>query len=635
MKNTLVLLLLFQVFYCFAAEIKYPVSDIPEEMKQGMYAVIRERQVRYDIQSKSSTLYYRREVITILNGKAKQYAQISAWYDKLRSIKTFKATVYDAYGREIKKLKNSDIKDESEFDGFSLLSDNRSKSADLSQAVYPYTIEFEVETQSKYLYSAPDFFIYRDDEVSIQKSSYEVVFPAELRPRYKLFKVSEPKIAKATDGREIFLWSFSNIIPAKFERHTTDFERTVGNIKISPVEFEFGGYAGKMNSWKEYGLWQASLNKGRDVLPETTRQKVKELIKHAKTDEEKIKILYEYMQNKTRYVSIQLGIGGLQPFEASVVDQTGYGDCKALSNYMVALLREVGITGYYTTVMAGEGESEVDAQFPSNQANHVIVAVPHKTDTTWLECTSQTNPFGWMGRFTGDRYAMMVTENGGVLVRTPTYPAEINTQIRKATVNLDLSGNATAKVKTVYSGLQYENNRLDAVVTKQADDHKKWIQSNTQIPSFDIGKFNFKNNKDKIPSAEVEVEYILNRLATVNGKRIFLTPNLMNRTSYIPEKLEKRNTDIVLRMPYVDEDVIEYTIPEVIYPEFVPNAVNIKSRFGEYESSYKMEQGKIIYSRKVKMNKGEFPADSYNELLEFYKSMNKADNAKIVLLNKT
>lgn len=229
----------------------------------------------------------------------------------------------------------------------------------------------------------------------------------------------------------------------------------------------------------------------------------------------------------------------------------------------------------------------------------------------------------------------MITDQGGKVVRTPAYPAQINTQIRNATVNLELNGNATAKVKTVYAGLQYENNGLDVVVTRQADDHKKWIQSHTQIPSFDVGKFSFKNNKDKIPSAEVEVEYTLNRLATVNGKRIFLTPNLMNRSSYVPEKLEKRKTDIVLRMPYIDEDVIEYTIPEAIYPEFVPEAVNIKSRFGEYESSFKVDQGKLIYSRKIKMNKGQFPADSYNEFLEFYKSINKADNVKVVFVNKT
>ena len=35
------------------------------------------------------------------------------------------------------------------------------------------------------------------------------------------------------------------------------------------------------------------------------------------------------------------------------------------------------------------------------------------------------------------------------------------------------------------------------------------------------------------------------------------------------------------------------------------------------------------------MNKGEFPPESYNELIEFYKSINKADNIKLVFLNKT
>ncbi len=34
--------------------------------------------------------------------------------------------------------------------------------------------------------------------------------------------------------------------------------------------------------------------------------------------------------------------------------------------------------------------------------------------------------------------------------------------------------------------------------------------------------------KDKIPSTIVNVEFMLMRFATVSGKRIFLTPNLMN-----------------------------------------------------------------------------------------------------------
>jgi transglutaminase-like putative cysteine protease len=618
-----------------ADEPKYPVSQIPEEMKKGMYAVIRHKEVRLDIQSKSSSSYYVKQAITILNSKAKNYAHVSVGYDKLRTIKLLKAIVYDATGKEIRKLKQSDIKDESEYDGFSLLSDNRSKSADLSQPTYPYTIEIEFEILFKYLYSAPDFFLYRDDEVSTQSLIYSINYPDELKPRYKLYKVETPTMEKLPERRSKMMWKFDNIVPRKFEKYSPDFEKSVPNICVSPVEFEFGGYPGRMDTWKDFGLWQAKLNEGRGLLPEETKQRVKELTKEAKSREDKVRLLYEYLQNKTRYVSIQLGIGGLQPFEARTVDETGYGDCKALSNYMVALLQEVNIKGYYTTIKAGAGESAVDPNFPSDQANHVIVAVPNESDTLWLECTSQTNPFGWIGKFTDDRYAMMVTEKGGVLVKTPTHPAERNVQLREAEVFLDGLGNAKAKVITWYHGLQYENDGLNFVINKQHDEQEKWIQNTTQIPSFDIEKFTMKDNKEKIPSAEVGVELILNRLATVSGKRIFLTPNLMNRSTYIPEKLEKRNTPIVLRMPYIDQDIVRYNLPEEIYPEFIPEAITLKSRFGEYESSFKVDQGTLIYTRKIKMNKGEFPPDSYNELIDFYKSINKADHVKMVFMNRT
>jgi transglutaminase-like putative cysteine protease len=618
----------------FGEDLQYPVSQIPEEMKKGMYAVIRFHEIRWNIQSKKSSSIYFKQVITILNARGKDNAELVVGYDKLTSIKSFKGAVYNAQGKEIKKLKQSDIVDQSDFDG-SLYSDNRLKYADLTQATYPYTVEFEYEVQLKYLYSGPDYFLYDDDEISTQKTSYIISYPVDLKPRYKLINIKEPSFEKSKDGKDQMVWAFENVKPTKFERLSPDQEQIIPNIKASPVSFEYGGHEGRMDTWKDYGLWQAKLNEGRNNLTEEAKQKARELTKNATTPEEKTKILYEYLQNKTRYVSIQEGIGGLQPFDAKTVDQTGYGDCKALSNYMVSLLGEVGITGYYTKIKAGSEEDEIDKDFPSAQTNHVIVAVPNGKDTLWLECTNQTNPFNWMGSFTGDRYAMMVTEKGGVLVRTPSYPAEVNVQARNAKVILKSTGNAKATVKTTYRGLQYENDGLNFHLDDQYDNQKKWIQDNTQIPSFDLIKFSVKNNKAKIPSAEVVTDLILNRFASVSGKRIFLTPNLMNRSTYIPEKLESRKTNVVLRTPYVDIDTIRYQIPEEIYPEFLPEPLKFSSRFGEYEASFKIDQGSLLYVRRVKMKKGEFPAESYTELIDFYKNMNKADNTKIVFVTKT
>ncbi|HYC83636.1 MAG TPA: hypothetical protein VEB86_00380, partial [Chryseosolibacter sp.] len=299
------------------------------------------------------------------------------------------------------------------------------------------------------------------------------------------------------------------------------------------------------------------------------------------------------------------------------------------------MLETIGIKGYYCLIKAGADAAPMDTSFPSSQFNHVIVAVPNVSDTLWLECTSQTNPFGYQGYHTGNRKALMITDNGAAIVNTSRYTADHNLQSRTAEVTVDAAGDAKAKVRTTYSGLQYENDYLDFVVNYEYDEQKKWVESNTAIPSFEIDGFSMNNVKGKVPSAIVNTDLTLRRFATINGKRMFLTPNLMNRSKYIPEKVESRKTNVVIKTPYTDVDTIHYRLPEEIYPEYLPPAVKLQNRFGEYEASFTIDQGSLVYIRRVKMNRGEFPAESYSELIEFYKSISKADNTKVVFLNKT
>jgi hypothetical protein len=638
MKYTYKLILFFclPISLAFATDPKYPVSAISEDLKKDVNIVVREDKMIYKIISQNKASLYSYLAITIFNENGKDYARKTIYFDKSSKIKDINAFAYDAQGKLIKKIRNKDIYEQSAFDGFSLFTDNRFKSIDLTQTTYPYTVEFEYEIEKNGLYDFGGTQIISDEKISVQNCSYQIIYPSDLKPRYKVLNIEDKhKIEKLEDGYESISWIFNNLKPIKLESLGPDEEEIFPRILAAPSRFENGGYVGDMSTWEEFGKWNLILNNGRDALPESTKQKIKALTKDLTTTEQKAKALYEYLQSKTRYVSIQLGIGSLQPFDASTVDRTGYGDCKALSNYMVAMLKEVGIKGYYTTVSAGPNESKVVVDFPSHQANHVIVSIPDGRDTLWLECTSQTIPFGYQGRFTGDRKALMITENGGKLVNTIRYTSAQNLQTRTADVSIDISGNAKAKAKTTYSGIQYENGGLYSILDNQYDDQKKWIQKNTGIPSFDINSFSMKNVKNKIPSAIVNLDLSLNRLATVSGKRMFLTPNLMNRSTFIPEKVENRKTNVVLKTAFTDLDTIKYHIPEELYPEYLPEPVKIKSRFGEYEATYKLEQGNLVYIRKFKKLNGTFPPESYTELIDFYKSINKADNAKIVFLNKT
>jgi hypothetical protein len=636
MRQLSFFLLLFFISSISIAQKKYVVADIPEDLIKNVNAVVREDHMSYKLHSPSKATLHVHQVVTILNELGKRYASETVGYDKLSKVTNFKGSVYDANGSVIKKLKASEIYDQSAFDGFSLYSDNRFKSADLSQGSYPYTVEFEYEVEFKYVFIIPGSYALSGERVSVENFSYTLTYPSSMDPpRYKAFNISEaPEIKQEPQGFESVKWTLKNIMPITFEPHGPPREDLVPHIIAAPTVFEFDGYKGTMESWDRLGQWISQLNQNRNDLPEETKQKVRELTASLKTREEKVKAVYEYLQNKTRYVSIQLGIGGFQPFEASLVDKTGYGDCKALSNYMVSMLEAIDIKSYYTLIRAGESSANIKTDFPSSQFNHVVVFVPNGSDTLWLECTSQTNPFGYMGSFTGNRKALAITDNGAKIVHTPVYTENDNLQIRTAEIAINSDGNAQAIIQTIYTGLQYENDNLHFILGN-AEEEKKWTQKTTQIPSFDVNSISTKQHGDKIPSATVDLNLTLKRFATMSGKRLFLTPNLMNRSTFIPEKVDERKTNVFRRMGYTDIDSIRYRMPEGIYPEFLPEPTRIKSVFGEYESSVQIDKGDVLYVRKMKVYQGEFPASTYNELIDFFKSISKADNTKLVFLTKT
>jgi Domain of Unknown Function with PDB structure (DUF3857)/Transglutaminase-like superfamily len=614
---------------------KYPVNEIPDTLLKGVDVVFREDYMTYTIHSRDRATKYVRMAVTILNEKGKHYARNVVAYDKLSKITMFKGASYQSDGTLIKKLKASEIYDQSEYDGMTLYGDNRLKSASLSYGSYPYTVEFEYEVEYKFLFFTPDFVIIPDERISVQNSFFQMIFPSELAPKYKVMNIDALPNKGTDKDLQTLTWTFKDLLPIKFDPMGPPSDELIPQIMTSPTLFDFDGHQGSAKTWDEFGQWILSLNKNRNVLPPETIQKLKDLTANLKTEEEKVKAVYEYMQSKTRYVLISLGIGGFQPFEASLVDKVGYGDCKALSNYMVSMLEAIGIKSNYVLVLSGKVAIKLKEDFPGSQFNHVIVMVPNQQDTIWLECTNQTIPFGYMGTHTGNRKALAITENGAKVVSTPQYNADVNKQLRTAQVVVAGDGNAKATIRTTYSGLKYEDQGLFFYLEDRFDDQKKWVEENTNIPSFNINSFKMENRKARIPSAVVTLDLQLNRYASVNGKRIFLTPNLMTKNSYIPQKVENRKTDVVINSGFVHIDSIHYIIPENLYAETLPELKNFKSTFGEYEAQFKLDQGKLLYIRKFKLNEGTYPAKTYDEFIEFSKNINKADNVKVVFVNKT
>jgi transglutaminase-like putative cysteine protease len=619
---------------------KYEVSKIPAELIKGAKAVVRTDKVIVDVHDIGRATQKVIYAITIFNEEADSYTKRQVGYDKLTKINYIEGKVYDQFGKVVAKLKKSDIQDVATFDGFTFVSDDRVKVATLARGSYPYTVEFEYELDDRNLLHYTTWYTQPDPKIAVESATLEVSLPKDFPElRYYGQNLTAQVEVSERAGKKVYQWNWANVtVKPKREPYTPMSNDKTEILQVAPSIFEVEGYKGEMTSWENLGKWSSLLNQGREELPPATQAKIQEMTASIPNKLDKIKTLYEYMQSKTRYVGVQLGIGGWQPFPASEVDSKGYGDCKALSNYMKALLKTVGIESYYTLIRAGsEGEKyRFNPNFPSRQFNHVILCVPLEKDTLWLECTSQSQAAGYMGDFTDDRYALLVTPEGGKLVRTPTYQKKDNFSERKAIVKLDLEGNATAEIHTQYSGLKQDENGIDYYTTLSKDEQKKWLYEKTKIANFEITSFDLSRQKSRIPTVSENLKVKINALASKSGKRLFLQPNLLSKWEKIPQEIENRQEEVqVSSYDFYDKETIEFELPEGYYLEHKPEDVNIQSVFGEYQASINFEGNKIIYTRQVSLNKNVFPKEKYKEWLEFYKGVAKADKMKIVLVSKT
>lgn len=617
----------------FAGEGQLTVAKIPEQLLKGADVVKRFEEVKYELFSLTETVINKKYAITVLNEQGERNATLVEYYDKLRAIKSISGVLYDANGNVLKRVKSKDIQDVSNNDGSDLASDGRLKIHNFYHKVFPYTVEYEIEIRYNHTYYIDPWVPQEDDKYSVESSRFTVVVPENYDLRFRSFNYKGEPVVSKTKGKKTMEWQVKNLNAIEQPFAAPLWRELTTCVFLAPTEFEIQGYKGNMSSWEELGKFQLALNKDRDKLPETVVQKVKELTAGIHDDNEKVKILYNYLQKNTRYISIQLGIGGWQPFEASSVAQKGYGDCKALSNYMYSLLRAAGIKSHYTVIRAGNSKNDrmIIEDFPSKQANHVILCVPLAKDTMWLECTNQTVPAGYMGSFTGNRKALVITENGGKLVSTPNYFLKDNLQLRSIKGKINETGDLTATIGTQFTGIQQD--QLQGMINNLSKEKVKKVLNEEllDLSTYDIIDFKYQEKKDVLPQIDEHLDLFVSKFATISGKRLFITPNLLNKSTTKPNT-DDRIYDFVFDVEYRDVDSVEIEIPAGYVLESVPQPVALKTKFGAYSSNIRLAGNKVYYVRTREQYAGRFPAKDAPEVAKFYEAIYKADRGRVVLV---
>lgn len=626
MKNRFLSLLFSLAPMALAAQ-DYAVATIPEPLKRGVHTVVREDDTWFEVRSLDKATIRFHRVVTILDERGKDELFFYRSTDKFNQFDDATIKVFDATG---KKLRSYDLSDFTKTTNPSdLVPDGKIYYLSIPVAGYPITVSFDYTIKKNGIYSYPDFMIQGPGE-SVEKTSFTAKVPAELDLRYKEMNIKlTPEIDNSDKKYISYTWKAAQMPVLKYEDGSGSIRNSYPWIALSPNRFELDGYPGDMTTWKNLGLWYNQLVKTDNTLSPAFRNEIVQMTAGATTDKEKARIIYEFLQKNFRYVSIQLGIGGLKPFAADFVHKKKYGDCKGLSNYMQACLSAVNIKSYSAWVWGNRLPNNIDPAFPKDAFNHQILCIPFAKDSVWLECTSNTNDFGILGSFTENRYALLLTEEGGILVKTPASAATENHYESFSSVQLNEDGSGKAAAKVNSTG-EFRQEFIYAAMGKR-DDQKNFIVKDLEFQQPDEFTFNFDKNKPGHP-AEIglQIEKIPDFTA---GSKFFLNPRLYKIWSSPLPRTEMRKHEFYLSYPQVKKDTTVYQLPEGFVLETLPKGKSVSCDYGKFTTSYAWDADRrtITSIAELRVDAYRIPSAGFVAARNFFNEVLGEHNEKIVV----
>ena len=611
-----------------------------------------------------AVLLYSEEVLTVQgNGKIKRLTR--AAYKILRPGGRRYATAVAYSSAEAKVLnmhgwcipaqgKDFEVKDrdalETSAPGVAngeLVSDVRAKILKIPEPEPGNIVGYEIE-QEEYPYILQDRWMFQSS-VPVREARYTLQLPPGWE--YKAVWVNATETKPTSSGGGQWQWVMNDIKEIRYEEAMPPWYGVAGQMIVSliPPDGSRKGFV----SWADVGKWTYTLAQGRrDPSPEIKR-KVAELTAGKTTTLAKMQALANYVQRDIRYVAIQLGIGGWQPHPAGEIYSHHYGDCKDKATLLSTMLKEAGVDSYYVVVNTFRGAVSADTP-PQQYFNHMILGIrfPDDLRDSSLESvythpklgrilifdpTSEVTPFGQLEGELQANYGLLVTEDGGELIKLPQLAPSSSGSRRLAKLQLSPEGTLSGDVTEISQGDAAARQRYALrAATKEADKIKpiETLLSHS-LGTFRITKATVANLKVHDQPFEYIYSFTAEQYAKNAGNLLLVRPRVIgNWSSDILEKKEPRKYPVEFEGPMTYVDSIEIKLPAGYEVDELPATADAEYSFGNYHGKCEVKDGALIYRRTLVVKELSVPVDKLPQLKTFYRIIAGDERGTAVLKPK-
>jgi hypothetical protein len=566
--------------------------------------------------------------IKIINREGEYISKISIPFSRLYKVSKIDAYIKDNNGIIIKKLAKSEITEKSAISDYSLYEDDYIKEFTLKHNTYPYTVCYSYEVQQEEFLAINYWLPVIDWKIPTVKAVLKVEVPKGFKISFRS-QLTDSFDCDSTGIVVKYRWVASYNKRVEPETSSPNIVNFLPHVIIVPGDFKYN-LPGSLRRWSDFGEWQNKLLKGLSDLPQSEKNTILGLISGLTDTSEKVRTLYHYLQDHTRYINITIETGGLKPYPASYVAVNKYGDCKALSNYFKSVLEAAGIKSYYTNVNAGDQITGIDKSFPSQQFNHVILCVPVLKDTLWLDCTSKM-PFNYLGTFTQSRDVLIIEEDKSHFTKSPSMTNKDVLESRKATFHRNIQNQTIATFSNTYRGEEYETYFYLSNSVSNSD-RTQIFRNNIVKGGYELIDFNLS-----VPprdSARIHLSY--SARSTKNYK-VYGNDLLIEVLPFPVPRFEdpkKRKLPVQLDYPVYRIDSLEYEIPFQYNVSGKLTNESVVSEFGSYRIESVSKGKSVTVIKSFILKPGNYSLDRYKGFYDFLARVIEIESNNKIVTNK-
>jgi len=633
------------VLGCLAGAVNSSAGDAPAWMhalvnaplpahdeKTDVVLLYSERNVTVQSADKIKTTV--REAFKILRPGGREYGTVGASFNSRSKITGMRGWCIPAQGKDY-EVKDKEAIEISlpKIEGSELVSDVKDKLLRIPAADPGNIVGYEYEEEEQ-PFVLQDVWYFQGSN-PVRESHYTLQLPPSWE--YKATWINYPEAKPAQAGNQV-QWVVSDVKGIRREDDMPPWRGIAGVLVVAFVP-PGGGTTKGFQNWKEMGYWEAGLEQGRrDASPEI-KQKVAALTASATTQLAKMQALAKFVQGDVRYVAIELGIGGWQPHPAPEIFTHRYGDCKDKATLMSSMLHEVGIESFYISINTERGGAAPERPPMIGWFNHEILAVqlpnevkdksavaviehPKLGRLLIFDPTDEFTPFGQLRGELQANHGLLVTPDGGELVKLPQLPGALNGVQRVAKLTLSPRGTLTGEIVESRLGDSGMWQRMALKSVTKETDKIKPIESlvSHSLSTFQLTKATILNLNQTDQPFGYQYSFVAENYAKTAGNLLLVRPRVLgSRSSDLLETKEPRLFPVELPGPERDVDTFEITMPPGYEVDDLPPPVNADYSFASYHSKTEVNGNTLKYSRTFEVKELSVPLSKVDDLKKLYR----------------